>query len=158
MHMTLALPRFRTTNRIKAMVLRRLGAKVGDDATIYPGVWIFPGAGLTLGDRVDLATRVLITTSGGVTIGDRTLIGYGTYILSANHSVPPLPGRIIDAGHATAPVRIGNDVWVGANCCILPGTSIGDGAVIGAGSVVTKNVPAGAIAVGSPARLVRARS
>ena len=55
------------------------------------------------------------------------------------------------------PVRIGNDVWIGANCTILPGVSIGDGAVIGAGSVVTRSVASQTIVAGSPARLLRQR-
>jgi acetyltransferase-like isoleucine patch superfamily enzyme len=123
----------------------------------YPGVWIVPGRGLALGDDVDLALDVLITTSGGVTIGDRSLIGYRTQILSGNHRIPVGKERIFGSGHVVEPVVIGADVWIGANCTILPGVSIGSGAVVAAGSVVTKDVGEYTVVAGVPAREIRCR-
>lgn len=154
-----ALPRFRLLNGMKSIFLRAAGARVGGRVVYYPGVWISaPVRGLEIGDDVDLAYGVLITTPGGVSIGARTLVGYRTQILSANHVIPPAPGRIFGAGHATAQVRIGADVWIGANCLILPGVSIGEGAVVAGGSIVTKDIPAYAIAAGIPARVIRDRA
>src|SRR5690606_6854352 len=120
-------------------------------------IWIFPGRGLVLGDDVDLAYGALITTAGGVSIGDRTLVGYGARILSSNHRIPGRPFKVFDAGHEHAPVKIGADVWIGANAIILPGVSIGEGAVVGAGAVVTKDVPAWTIVGGIPARVLKQR-
>lgn len=153
-----ALPRYGALNAVKTLFLRMNGATVGRRVVFYPGVWIIPGRGLSLGDDVDLALDVLITTGGGVTIGDRVLIGYRTCIISGNHVIPPIPGRIFDAGHVGRPVTIENDVWVGCNCTILGGVTIGEGAVIGAGSVVTKDVPSFAIAAGVPAKVIRQRA
>jgi acetyltransferase-like isoleucine patch superfamily enzyme len=107
---------------------------------------------------VDLALNVQIETSGGVTIGDRTLVGYGTKIFSRNHLIPPNRGNIFGAGHSFKAVSIGHDVWLGANVIVLPGRTIGDGAIVGAGSVVTKDVAAYTVVAGNPARLVRVRN
>lgn len=157
MGLSLMLPRFSLFNAFKSSILRLAGAKIGKGVIIYPGVWIMPGRGLTVGDHVDLSKDVLITTSGGVTIGDRVLVGYRTQILSANHSVPPAGFPIPISGDIFAPVKIERDSWIGANCIVLPGVRIGVGAVVGAGSVVTKNIPDNAIAVGVPARVIRYR-
>jgi len=99
----------------------------------------------------------MIGTTGGVTIGDRTLVGFRTFIVSDNHTVPPRPARIFDAGHTPRPVVIERDVWIGANCTILPGVTIGEGAVVAAGSVVTKSVSAFTVVGGVPARVIRER-
>ena len=100
---------------------------------------------------------VLITTSGGVEIGDRTLIGYRAQIISANHSVPKGRGNIFGSGHDKAKVSIGKDVWVGGNSMILPGITIGDGAIIAGGSVVTKDVSPYTIVGGIPATIIKER-
>lgn len=152
-----SLPRFRWAGFLKATCLRLLGAKVGKRVIFYPGVWILPGRGLDLGDDVDLALDVLITTGGGVKIGDRVLIGYRTQIISANHKIPRNRRQIFNAGHNFGRVTVESDVWIGANCMLLPGITIGSGAVVGAGSVVTKDVPSYSVVAGNPARIVRQR-
>ena len=157
MVLVLGLPRFQLCLWVKANFLRFVGAKVGRDVVIYPQVWIAPGRSLVIGDDVDLALGVLITTSGGVVIGDRTLIGYRTQIISSNHRIPDELGRIFGAGHVDGRVEIGSDVWIGGGAIILPGVSIGDGAVVAAGSVVSRYVEAGAIVGGVPNRLIRMR-
>lgn len=152
------LPRFRMLNFFKSLYLRLVfGSRIGSRVVYYPGVFISPGRNMDVGDDVDFAAGVLVTTGGGVKIGDRVLIGYRTQILSRNHAVPPLPARIFDAGHESAPVTIASDVWIGANCVILPGVTIGEGAVVAAGSVVTKDVEAGDIVAGIPARKIKSR-
>tara|TARA_R110001592_G_scaffold63566_2_gene194751 strand:+ start:3897 stop:4412 length:516 start_codon:yes stop_codon:yes gene_type:complete len=152
------LPRFRLLNSFKALYLRVFfGSEIGRRVVFYPGIWIFTGRNFRVGDDVDFAKGVLVTTDGGVSIGARVLIGYGTQILSSNHSVPRLPGRIFDAGHKKAPVIIGADVWIGANCIILPGITIGEGAIVAAGSVVTKNVTAFTYVAGVPAKTIKNR-
>lgn len=152
------LPRFRFMNAAKSVYLRNLfGAVIGRRVVFYPGVWIFSGRNLRVGDDVDFAKDVLVTTEGGVTIGNRVLIGYRTHILSANHAVPNGNGRIFGAGHRKAAVVIGDDVWIGANCVILPGVSIGEGAIVAAGSVVTKDVSPFVYVGGVPARHLKSR-
>lgn len=151
------LPRHQLFNPVKKLFLTSQGCRVGKAITFYPGIMISPGRNITLGDHVDLAWGVLITTGGGVEIGDRTLVGYRTQILSANHVIPPRPGRIFGAGHEAKKVTIANDVWIGANCLILPGVTIGEGAIVAGGSVVTKNVAPFTIVGGVPAKLIKER-
>jgi acetyltransferase-like isoleucine patch superfamily enzyme len=152
------LPRFRLFNLIKSYYLRVVwSAKIGHRVVFYSGVWIFTGRKLVVGSDVDFAKDVLVTTDGGVSIGDRVLIGYRTQILSSNHRVPPLPRKIFEAGHVKKEVKISNDVWIGANCVILPGVEIGEGAVVAAGSVVTKNVPPFTFVGGVPAKVIKPR-
>lgn len=157
MAMVLGLPRLRSCIWIKKQFLQLMGAKIGRGVVIYPGVWINPGRHLVVEDDVDLAKDVLITTSGGVFIGKRTLIGYRTQILSANHSIPKIGEPFPISGDVYKPIHIANDVWIGANCIITAGVTIGEGAVIAAGSVVTKDVPANAIVGGVPAKLIKMR-
>jgi len=152
-----SLPRFRLFIFFKVFFLRIMGAKIGKGVFIYPGVWIIPGKNLEIGNYVDLAKDVIITTGGGVSIGDRSLIGYRTQILSTNHSIPPIGFPFPVSGDSHSQIIIGKDVWIGANCIITAGVHIEDGAVIAAGSVVTKNVPSNSIYAGVPARLIKMR-
>ena len=151
------LPRYRLLNWMKGCLLVFLGAKVGKRVIFYPGVWIMSGKNLVIGNDVDLALDVLVTTGGGVTIGDRTLIGYRTQILSSNHCIPEDRGKIFYAGHESKSVVIGNDVWIGANCLILSGVTIGEGAVVAGGSVVTKDIAPFTIVGGCPAKVIKTR-
>jgi maltose O-acetyltransferase len=89
-----------------------------------------------------------------VTIGDRTLFGPAVQIYTATH---PLDATLRSQGLESArPVTIGSDVWVGGGAIICPGVTIGDRAVIGAGSVVTRDVPPDVVVAGNPARVIRA--
>ena len=152
-----SLPRFTLFNWFKVKFLQLNGAKFGKRTTIYPGVWIAPGRNLNVGDDVDFALDVIVTTGGGVSIGNRVLIGYRAQILSTNHVIPDNKGKIFGAGHSKKPVTIGDDVWIGANSIILPGVLIGEGAVIAAGSIVTKSVKSFSVVAGVPAKEIKSR-
>ncbi|MEN9919101.1 MAG: hypothetical protein RL662_1537 [Bacteroidota bacterium] len=152
------LPRHRIFNIIKSNYMRMQGANIGRHITYYPGIKINPCMNLRLGDNVDLAWGVIITTGGGVEIGNRVLIGYRVQILSANHTIPSEKANIFGAGHVFKKVIIEDDVWIGANSIILPGVTIGKGAVIAAGSIVTKNIDAFTIVGGVPARIIKKRT
>lgn len=157
MSLVMGLPRFSWCLLLKRWFLILAGGKVGSRVVIYPGVWIMPGRNLVIEDDVDLSKDVIITTAGGVYIGERSLVGYRTQILSANHRIPKVGERIPVSGDDYRPVRISKDVWIGANCVIAPGVCVGEGAVVAAGSVVTKDVAANSIVGGVPARLLRMR-
>lgn len=152
-----ALPRHKLFNIVKSNYMRLQGAKIGKSITYYPGIKINPCMNIKLGNQVDLAWGVIITTGGGVEIGDRTLIGYRTMISSANHVIPPNREKIFHAGHTPEKVIIENDVWVGGNCVITAGVTIGEGSVVAAGSVVTKDVAPFTIVGGVPAKFIKQR-
>jgi acetyltransferase-like isoleucine patch superfamily enzyme len=152
-----SLPRYRFFLFFKIALLRIMGAKIGSGVVIYSGVWIAPGRNLIVEDDVDIAKDVIITSTGGVHIGARTLIGYRTQILSSNHSIPEVGKPFPISGDDHKPIFIANDVWIGANCIITAGVKIGEGAVVGAGSVVTKNVESNSIVGGVPAKFIRYR-
>ena len=153
----LCLPRYSPFLLLKKWFLVLVGARIGKRVIIYPGVWITPGRNLVIEDDVDLSKDVLITTSGGVFIGERTLIGYRTQILSGNHQIPKIGERIPVSGKVYGQVTICKDVWIGANCVITPGVTVHEGAIVGAGSVVTKDVASYSIVGGVPAKLLRMR-
>jgi maltose O-acetyltransferase len=126
-------------------------ADVGAGAVIRPPFHCDCGFNISLGAGVFLNFNCVILDVVEVTIGDRTQIGPGVQILTADHPRDA-------AGRASGlefgrPVSIGRNVWIGGGAIILPGISIGDAALIGAGSVVTRDVPAGATAFGNPARV-----
>jgi maltose O-acetyltransferase len=126
-------------------------AAVGAGAVIRPPFHCDYGFNISLGAGVFLNFNCVILDVVEVTIGDRTQIGPGVQILTADHPRDA-------AGRASGlefgrPVSIGRNVWIGGGAIILPGVSIGDAALIGAGSVVTRDVPAEATAFGNPARV-----
>ena len=157
MNIIFALPRYKLFFYLKKGLLSVMGAKIANNVFIYPGVWISPGKNLVIEEKVDLAKDVLITTQGGVFIGARSLIGYRTQILSANHSIPPIGEPFPISGDSYGKIHIEKDVWIAANCVITAGVRIGEGAVIAAGSVVTKDVDPNTIVGGVPAKFIKKR-
>ncbi|MEM6526956.1 MAG: acyltransferase [Chloroflexota bacterium] len=114
-----------------------------------------PGAELTIGDHFGM-TGGSVVCEEGITIGDRVVVGCNTIIADTDfHPLQPDVRREHPIDGATAPVTIGNDVFIGMNALILKGVTLGNGCVVGAGSVVTKDVPPGAIVGGNPARVIR---
>jgi len=111
------------------------------------------GTYIQLGDRVFLNSNVCILDCSFVRIGSDTMIGPLVGIYSAGHPIEP-ELRLKHTGHAR-PVTIGKNVWVGGSASILGGVTIGDHTVVGAGSVVVRNLPACCVAVGNPARIVK---
>src|ERR1700753_1541331 len=125
-------------------------AHVGEGAVIRPPVFCDYGYNIRLGDGVSLIFNCVLPDVVEVTIGDRTQIGPAVQIYAADH---PRDAETRRSGlEFGRPVRIGSDVWLGGGAISLPDVTIGDGAVIGAGSVVTRDVSAGVTVLGNPAR------
>jgi maltose O-acetyltransferase len=132
-------------------LLRERFAAVGDGAVIRPPFHCDYGFNIRLGAGVFMNFNCVILDVVEVTIGDKTQIGPAVQIMTADH---PRDAATRASGlEFGRPIHIGRNVWIGAAAIILPGVSIGDDAVIGAGSVVTRDVPAGATAYGNPARV-----
>jgi acetyltransferase-like isoleucine patch superfamily enzyme len=123
--------------------------------------WIADDAGndarLELGANVYVARDCYLGAFQPVAIGAETLIGAFCYITSGNHRFGEFDRPVRAQGYSGAPVILGRDVWVGAHVTILPGVTIGDKAIIGAGAVVTKSIPEGEIWAGVPARKIGVR-
>lgn len=135
--------------------LRERFAAVGDGAVVRPPFHCDYGLHITLGAHVFLNYGCVILDCAPVSIGDRTQIGPGVQILTPDHPREPGPREAgLECAHA---IRIGRNVWIGGGALLLPGISIGDDAIVGAGSVVTRDVPAGATVVGNPARILPKR-
>ena len=133
----------------RALLLERL-AEVGEGAEIRPPFFCDYGFNLRLGANVFLNFNCVILDVVEVTIGEGTQIGPAVQIYTADHPRDPALRR--DSLEFGRRVRIGRNVWIGGGAVILPGITIGDDAVIGAGSVVTRDVPEGATVAGNPAR------
>lgn len=134
----------------RALLRERFGS-VGEGVVIRPPFHCDYGSNIHLGDGVFMNFNCVILDVCEVRIGARTQIAPGVQILAADHPRDAAErARGIEWGR---PVVIGADVWIGAGALILPGVTIGDGALIGAGAVVTRDVPAGATALGNPARI-----
>lgn len=111
---------------------------------------------LTVGPRVAIGDHVVIWAAGGVSIGAESLVAAGTVITSQSHAVDALRmGRTYRETAVTEPIRIGANVWIGANATVLPGARIGDNSIIAAGSVVKGKIPPATLVAGVPARVVR---
>jgi acetyltransferase-like isoleucine patch superfamily enzyme len=111
---------------------------------------------LVIGNGVLISQHTIINASTEITIADQTWFGPRCYILDSNHGIAP--GKpFSQQPRVASPISIGADVWVGTGSVILSGVTVGDGAVVAAGSVVTRDVPSGALVGGVPARFIRWR-
>lgn len=125
---------------------------IGKSCLIQDRVYLRAGLDgrIEIGDGAALNSFVQMYGHGGITVGDDAQIGPNTVVTTTGHDY-----MATDLNQNYAAIRIGKRVWVGANCTILPGVTIGDQSVIGAGAVVSKNIPARCVALGVPARVVR---
>jgi maltose O-acetyltransferase len=137
----------------RSRLLRALLPNTGTELGLNSPFYCDYGTNITVGDQVFLNFNCTILDVAAVTIGSRTLLGPGVQIYTATH---PLDYQERASGLESAkPIVIGEDVWIGGGAILCPGVTIGDRAVIGAGSVVTKDIPADTLAVGNPCRVIR---
>lgn len=123
-----------------------------ENARLETGVVLHAyGGNIRLGRNLFVGPYTVIYGHGGVEIGDDCLIAMHCRIVSSNHAIPPFGADIQGSPDELRPTKIGRDVWLGAGVTVLGGVTIADGCIVGAGSVVTRDLPAGAIAYGAPA-------
>lgn len=133
-------------------ILREMtGNPVDDSVTLFPPFTSDFGRNIHLGKGVFINSGCRFQDQGGIFIGDHTLIGHNVVIATVNHSLNPAEGR----KNYYAPVSIKDHVWIGSNATILPGVTIHEWAVVAAGAVVTKDVPAHAVVGGVPAKVIK---
>ncbi len=128
----------------------QLGAS-GESVRIRAGVQMIHPEKVRVGNFVDIGENCLIMGTGGVTIGDYCILANNTIITTTSHHM----GGLYYGNDYTASVVLGENVWTGSGVIILPGVTIGDNSIIGAGAVVTRDIPENKIAVGTPARPIK---
>ncbi|KAJ6086445.1 hypothetical protein N7467_005359 [Penicillium canescens] len=136
---------------VRLELLRKLVGRVGDGTFIEPPFLPDYGSNISIGKDCFFNWNVTILDTSLVVIGDRVQIGTGVSLITAGHDTSILSRRkFVEFGH---PIFIEDDCWIGSNVLVLPGVRIGQGCTIGAGSVVTKDIPPFSIAVGAPCRV-----
>lgn len=132
---------------------RDLLGPCGDELDVQPGFQCDVGTNISCGDRCTFNFNVTILDGAPVTFGNNCMIGPGCLISTTGHPLTASGRRGREA--YSRPITIGNDVWLGGNVCVMPGITIGNNVVVGAGAVVTHDIPSNSLAMGVPARVIR---
>ncbi len=134
-------------------LMRRILGKTGQRFKILSPFWCDYGFNIEVGENFFANFNLVILDEARVTFGDNVFIAPNCAFYTAGH---PLDVAQRNAGlEYSLPIRVGNNVWIGGNVCVMPGVTIGDNTVIGGGSVVVHDIPAGVLAAGNPCRVIR---
>ncbi|MDQ2085621.1 DapH/DapD/GlmU-related protein [Herbivorax sp. ANBcel31] len=144
------------SKRIRRFVCKRIFKRAGRNINIEHGAFFASGRDIEVGDNSGLGVNCRIT--GPLKIGSYVMMGPDVMIFTQNHKNDRLDIPMMLQTDPKRPVVIGDDVWIAARAIILPGVTIGKGAIIGAGAVVTKDVPEYAVVGGNPARIIKYRN
>lgn len=142
---------YHTPEEIREIMGRLTGKRMDDSFRMFPPFYTDFGKNITIGKDVFINSGCHFQDQGGITIGDGSLIGHNVVLATINHDLSPANNR----KNHYAPIIIGSHVWIGSNATILPGVKIGDWAVVAAGAVVTKDIPALTVAGGVPAKVLK---
>ena len=139
--------------RARHELLATLLGSVGEHTVIRPPLFVDYGGNVSIGARCFANFGLVALDTAPIVIGDDVQMATYVQLLTATHPVEPGPRR--DKWESALPITLGDNVWLGGGVIVLPGVTVGTDTVVGAGSVVTRDLPAGVVAVGSPARVVR---
>ena len=142
---------YHTPEEVRELLSELFGYKVPESLRVFPPFYSDFGKNIHVGENVFINACCHFQDHGGVTIGDGCQIGHNVVFATLNHGLQPEERGIT----YPAPIVLGRNVWVGSNSTILQGVTIGDNAVIAAGAVVTRDVEAGTIVGGVPARFIK---
>ncbi len=142
---------FRNTKKARE-IISELIPNTGKNLYIEPPFYCDYGYNIICGDNVYFNMNCVVLDGAPVKIGSNVFFAPGVQLYTANH---PLDSELRKTEENALPIDIGNDCWIGGNAIILPGITIDNGCVIGAGSVVTKNIPDFSLAVGNPAKVIK---
>lgn len=142
---------YHTPEETRGLMSRLFGKEVDETFRVFPPFYTDFGKNITIGKNVFINACCHFQDHGGVVIGDGCQIGHNVVFATLNHGLSPE-----DRKHTyPAPIVLGKNVWVGSNSTILQGVTIGDNAVVAAGAVVTKDVPANVVVGGVPAKIIK---
>ena len=136
----------------RSLLEQMLGA-FGEGSEIRPPFYVDYGTNITIGARCFANFGLTALDVAPITIGDDVLIGTHVQLLTPTHPTEPGPRR--DKWEAAKPIVIGDNVWLGGGVVVCPGVTLGENTVVGAGAVVTKDLPPSVVAVGNPARVIK---
>ena len=142
---------YHTPEELRVLFARLTGQPVDESFSLFPPFYTDCGKNIRIGKHVFINVGCKFQDQGGIFIGDGVLIGHNVVLATLNHAMQP--ERRSDM--LPAPIHIGKRVWIGSNATVLPGVTIGDGAVVAAGAVVTRDVPANTVVGGVPAKVIR---
>lgn len=142
---------FHEDKELREMVSELIGKDVPDDFCLFPPIYADFGKNITIGKNVFINSGCCFQDQGGIRIGDGCFIGHQVVFATIDHDLDPNRR----AENHVAPIVLGKNVWVGSHATILKGVTIGDGSVVAAGAVVTKDVPPMTVVGGVPARVIR---
>jgi acetyltransferase-like isoleucine patch superfamily enzyme len=142
--------------RLRNAYWRAVFDRIASDVLIYERVKVSGPGKIVIGKGSKITSDVILDGRAGIQIGQYSQIGFRSILITYTHRWQGTE-MILNQGMEGASIVIGDDVWIGANVIVLPGIKIGDRAIVGAGSVVTHDIPAMAIVAGNPARLIRYR-
>ncbi len=143
--------KYNSPEKIRKLFSKLTKSNIDETFGLFPPFYTDCGVNIKVGKNVFINACCRFQDQGGIDIKDGVLIGHNVTIATLNHDFNPQLRQNI----FPKPVKIGNNVWIGSDSTILPGVEIGDGAIIGAGSVVTKSIPNNCIAAGNPAKVIR---
>ncbi len=143
--------KYNPPQKVREIFFKLINKPLDNTFTLFPPFYTNCGKNIEIGKNVFINSCCHFQDQGGIKIGNNVLIGHNVVIATLNHNQNPKKRASI----LPKPVKIGNDVWIGANATILPGIMIEDGAIIAAGAVVTKNVKRNTIVGGNPARIIK---
>lgn len=133
-------------------IIQKLFSKTGNQFTIMPNFYCDYGFNIEIGENFYSNHNLVILDANKVSFGDNVKIGPNCGFYTSGHPMDKENRKKVEFAK---PIKIGNDVWIGGNVCVMPGVTIGDDTVIGAGSVVTKDIPANVVAVGNPCKVIK---
>jgi acetyltransferase-like isoleucine patch superfamily enzyme len=142
---------YRTPDEIRYLFSKLTGQHIDESFMMFPPFHTDCGRNIKVGKNVFINSCCNFQDQGGIIIGDGSLIGHKTVLATLNHGLTPEDRHSL----YPSPIMIGKNVWVGASVTILPGVTVGDNAIIAAGAVVTKDVPANTVVAGVPAKVIR---
>ena len=142
---------YHTPEELRDLFSQLIGNSIDKSFGLFPPFYTDYGQNITIGKNVFINSGCCFQDQGGIEIGNNVLIGQQVVLATLNHDLMPEKR----ANMSPAPIKIGNDVWIGAHATILAGVTIGNGAVVAAGAVVTKDVPANTVVGGVPAKIIK---
>lgn len=151
MELTYKLSASHDLGEIQELFAQITGKPVNRTFALFPPFYTDFGKNITVEDGVFINSGCHFQDQGGITIGEGSLIGHNVVLATLNHDMDPEHRKDLHP----APIKIGKHVWISSNATVCPGVTIGDGAVVAAGAVVTKDVPANAVVGGVPAKMIR---